>query len=72
MPDEMILEVHRLGREPRVSVHEATIDLAHADVELRIGRSTVTITRDPGDPSRVEIEINDGERRQSVTFHVRR
>jgi hypothetical protein len=72
MPDEMILEVHRLGREPRVSVHEATIDLALADVELRIGGSTVTITRHASDPDRVELEINEGERRQSVTLHVRR
>jgi hypothetical protein len=71
MPDKMILEVHRLGREPRVSVHEATIDLALADVELRIGRSTVRITRHANDPYRLDLEIDDGERRQSVTFNVR-
>jgi hypothetical protein len=59
------------ARGPHVSVHEATIDLALADVELRIGRSTVSITRHASDPYRVDLEINDGERRQSVTLHVR-
>ncbi len=71
MADELILEVHRMGRAPHVSVHEATIDLALADVELRIGRTTVTISRHVSDPDSVDLTINEGEGPRCVTFHVR-
>lgn len=71
MADELILEVHRMGRAPDVSVHEATIDLAMADVELRIGRTTVTISRHASDLDRVDLTINEGDGPRSVTFHVR-